>query len=381
MNHFIRKKNVRLLAVLLSLIITFLCPTYVCALAKKTTISASTLQNGKQFTFVDMPYNGKYSPVKSFQDQTLRLHGIQNFAFTPDGKYVFTTSQADSGGERHTLLSRCTVPSKKGENATAPFQQALLLPFYGHGEGIAITQPNRKKQTYYIWVACSANGRFGTDIARLTYTVKRNEGELKKTVVINTFSKADIENGRARAFEGNPQPQRLNVAVDTKSSQIMFRIKFSNGCNYISYDYKKLNTALNKLPNGGTYSIANAVKYQKANIRTNLVPCGSFQSFDTDGKNLYICGGGLNIGAQIYVIPYKSYNNGKVVKQSISHGYKVINITPKLVINGKTLGKTELEIEGMKVTRASGGKMNYYVSFYRKRQSARNTTAVYKFTL
>ena len=55
----------------------------------------------------------------------------------------------------------------------------------------------------------------------------------------------------------------------------------------VSYNYKKLNSALNKLSNGKKYDIAKAAKLQRANVKSYVIPYDTYQSFYVCGKNIY----------------------------------------------------------------------------------------------
>lgn len=370
--------------VMLSVCMTFLlagmCVVNVFA-ANTKKISGETLQKGLQYTLTEMPYNGKYCALS--QKDGYQISSVQNFAITPDNKYVFTVSECRKGGKKHTLLTRCAVPGTKGANAKAVCQDYIVLDGYGHGEAVAVT--SRGAKTYDIWVACTPKGDFGTEIVRLTYSISGKKGKIKKAVVIKDFKKANVvydkktKKAKAAFFDKSPTPDRLNVAIDTKSNQIAFRVHFKNGgCNYVFYDYKKLNAALDKVKNKGSYSISKAASWQKANVRTSLVPYNTFQSFAIDGKNLYTCGGHMNKGAEIWRIPYKSYANGKAKLQKLTGNSAVKQkyvITPQILVGETVLKKDALEIEGMKLTNG-----HFYINFFMKDVSIRESIGIYRFS-
>ncbi|MBC5743916.1 hypothetical protein FMM74_010070 [Lachnospiraceae bacterium MD308] len=364
----------------ISVILVSMCVTDVFAASTKK-ISAGTLQKGLQYTLTNMPYNGKYCSLN--QKQGYQISSVQNFAITPDNKYIFTVSECRKGGKKHTLLTRCAIPKSKGANAKAVCQDSIVLKGYGHGEAIAVTA--RGKKAYDIWVACTPKGNCGTEIARLTYSMSGKKGKITKTVVIKDFRKANAvydkktKKMKAAYFDKKPVPDRLNVAIDTKSNQIAFRVHFKNGgCNYVFYDYKKLNAALNKVKNKGSYNISKAVSLQRANVRSSLVPYNTFQSFTIDGKNLYTCGGHMNKGAEIWRIPYKIYPNGKVKIQNLKSSSAVKQkyaITPQITVDGQTLKKDALEIEGLKLING-----RFYVNFVMKDIPIRESIGIYSFT-
>lgn len=367
-------------SICISIILVSMCVTDVFAASTKK-ISAGTLQKGLQYTLTEMPYNGKYCSLN--QKEGYSISSVQNFAITPDNKYIFTVSECRKGGKKHTLLTRCAIPASKGANAKAVCQDYTVLKGYGHGEAIAIT--SRGKKAYDIWVACTPKGNCGTEIARLTYSMSGKKGKITKTVIIKDFRKANAvydkktKKMKAAFFDKKPVPDRLNVAIDTKTNQIAFRVSFkSGGCNYVFYDYKKLNAALNKVKNKGSYNISKAASWQKANVRTSLVPYSTFQSFAIDGKNLYTCGGHMNKGAEIWRIPYKTYANGKVQLQRITGASAVKQkyvITPQITVNGETLKRDALEIEGMKLING-----RFYVNFVMKDISIRENIGIYRFS-
>ncbi len=357
-----------------------------CVLAAATTsVSAETLESGRQLTLTGMCYNGKYSPIKELNGETLSISTVQNFAFTPDGKYVFTTGECRTGTTKHTLLSRCAMPETPGHDAEAPFLQGHVLENYGHGECIAITQPDPWEETYDIWVATTVtDGRFGTEIARMTYVVREGVGVIVKNVRITNFKKANVVNRKAAFFKKEPTPRRLNVAIDEAANRIMFRVQFpaGQGVNYVCYDYRKINNALNALADGSTFDIAKAAAWQKANVRTSNVPFGSFQSFAIDGNTLYVCGGNTQKGAQIYAMKFKVYANGRAVQQNLMKAAdisRIIDIEPGIIVEGRELGRHDLEIEGMKL-RKNGGRLDFFVNFFMKGTSIRNHIGIYRFT-
>lgn len=349
-------------------------------------ITQKKLESGEQFVFSEMPYNGKYSILKTMKGKTLSFHTVQNFSFTPDGKYVFTVSQCDTAGSSkyHTLLCLCQSPAKMGKDASALCLDAKVLWQYGHGEAISVTQPNKKKEIYNVWVACKPTSDiYGTQIKRMTYQVKNGSLILKKSVVITNFETSNIKNGKATTYYKKPKVTRMNVRVDESSNQIVFRVQSppGNEIHYVIYDFKKLNAALDKVGNNKTYKIQKAVKWQKANIGCDYLPKEHFQSFDIDGTYLYICGGHLNKGAQIYGLKYKTYANGKAVPITMTkkkYIKKIINLPSKLNVNGTTISSSSLEIESMDIKK-NGKKTDFYVSFYNG-LSIRNGIEVYKFS-
>lgn len=390
------KYYIRRLVCYILFVVIFLIGPVQCAEAKTTTtkVSASALQKGLQYTLTDMPYNGKYSPLSStYKKESFTVRTVQNFALTPDGKYIFTVSEGYSGKEsankKHTILTRCKVPSKKGEKAEAECVDAIILDGYGHGEAIAVTQPSSGSEIYNIWVACTPNGgNYGTEIARLTYKVSGGKGKITKRVRLTNFAqtatKITKKKTTAAYLTGSKKKSvRLNVAVDPSSNKIAFRIELNNGGKYfVVYDFKKLEAALNKVKNNKTYNMANACGWQKALINSNLVPSKTFQSFTLDGKYLYVCGGHKSKGAGIYVIPYKTAANGKAVEQKLRKNAdiaKIINIEPKITVDGTTLGGSKIEIEGMKSI-SNGNKTDFYVNFFMDGVSIRSTIGIYKFT-
>ncbi len=355
------------------------------AATKTKTIAAATLANGLQYTFKGLCYNGKNSPIHDLDGTKLAFSTVQNFAMTPDGKYVFTTSECRTGSTKHTLLTRCLAPEEPGKEAEAPYQDAHVLKKYGHGESIAVTQPDLTKEEYHIWMACDPNSQgFGTKIVRLTYKVTDGVGKITKRVKIKNFKKANIKNGKATTFRGAVAPDRMNVAVDQDTNQVMFRLHFTNlGVSYVSYDLKKLNSALNKVANNKYYNIAKAVKWQKANVRFSPLPCDAFQSFDIIGNSIYLCGGNMQKGAQIYQINYKLYKNGKakeVNKEGMANVARIIKLKLKLKVAGNTLTQSSLEIEGMKLIK-SGKKTFCYVNFFQNNTPIADNIGVYRFQL
>jgi hypothetical protein len=380
----------RLLAAVLAIVLIIAIPTGKAeAKTSKTTVAAGTIEAGKQFTLNNIPYNGRDTIISSYQGQKLRLSTVQNFAYTPDGKYIFTTAECKSGGKLHTLLCRCAVPEAKGPDAKAECLEAIVLGKFGHGEAIDITQEDLTKETYNLWVATTPGSeKYGIEIARITMTVGASKTTIDKMVTIKDFKKANVVKGKAAFFDKKPTPRRLNVAIDEDNNQIMFRVQFPSGkgVNYVAYDYEKLNDALDKLANGKKFSITKAAKWQKANLRTSLVPANSFQSFQICDNTLYVCGGHMNKGAQIYAIKYKTYANGKKVKQEVKQNKsqisRIISLETVLNIKGNTYTNAKLEVEGMKLYKNDAGKLDVYVNFYIDAVGMlRDGISIYKFEI
>ena len=380
----------RVLAAFLALVLIIAVPTgRADAKTSKTSISAATLEAGKQFTLVEMPYNGRDTIISEYQGAKLKLSTVQNFAYTPDGKYLFTTAECKTGSTLHTLLCRCKVPETKGPDATAECLEAIVLGKFGHGEAIDITQKDLTKEEYNLWVATTPGSeKYGIEIARITMNVGAEKTTIKKTVRIKDFKKANVVKGKAAFFQDKPTPRRLNAVINEDDNQIMFRIQFptGKGVNYVAYDYKKLNAALDKVADGKKYSITKAAKWQVANLRTSLVPANSFQSYQICDNTLYVCGGHMNKGAQIYAIKYKTYANGKKVKQEVkqkkSQINRIITLNTVLKIKGNTYTNSKLEVEGMKIHKNDSGKLDVYVNFYIDAVGMlRDGISIYKFEI
>ena len=355
------------------------------ATVRKQTVKSSVLQQGKQFTLVNMPFNGESSIISQFDDEPLTVNTLQNFDYTPDGKYVFTIGECNTGNKKHGLLTRCSLPSKKGANAKSKCLEAVVLEKFGHSDVLAVTQDNLKKQVYNIWVSCKpgADG-VGRQIARLTYQVnKAGKGKITKTVYINGFEKTNVTNGKAGFYEDKVKAEWVHCAVDARSNQIVFRLKLPAGysCVYLSYNLKNINKALNALKNKATFNIGSKPKWQNARIVCGLSPLCSFQSFDVAGKSLYLAGGNFGLGAEIYVINYKTYKDGKVNELNVkkkSQLSDIVSIDNVIKVDDALYNKNYLEIEGLKVEKKNG-KTNCYISFNCSGPSLRDTIAVYKF--
>lgn len=136
------------------------------------TISKNVLQKGQQFSLTNMPYNGPESIKPVNYSGSLTYRGIQNFCYSPDGKYIFNIGECLEGAKIHSLLTRCKIPKKTGAKASAICEESVLLEGFGHGDSIAITQKNLSKEIYDIWVTCrSGSDGYARGAARLTYQV------------------------------------------------------------------------------------------------------------------------------------------------------------------------------------------------------------------
>ena len=214
---------------------------------------------------------------------------------------------------------------------------------------------------------------------RLTCQIINDEVNIIKRVRLN-FN--DVKPCNIKVYR-----DRLNVAVDNyvNPGQIAFFIHTTQhgsingqGSFFQIYDFDRLNTMLEGINNGGVLKMSSkkVKKTLLTEIRCNKIPYNTFQSFDIDGSNLYLCGGHMDKGAMIHKIKYKT----NVKTQSITNVTQQIKITPSIFANGRQLGGSELEIEGMKVTSAGGNKVNYFINFFMAKVPISNTISVYKFT-
>lgn len=357
------------------------------ATVTKQTVKSSVLQKGQQFTLVNMPYNGEASIIRKYKDEELSVSNLQNFDYTPDGKYILTISECRTGNKKHGLLTRCALPDKTGKNAKAECLEALVLENFGHSDVLAVTQDNLSKQVYNIWVSCKPDtDGYGRQIARLTYKVsKSGTGKITKTVYIKGFEKTNVSKGKAGYYPDKVKPEWVQCAIDTDSNQIVFRLKLPSGYGsfYLSYNFKKINSALNSTENKKSFNIASEPKWQKARVSCDLTPLCSFQSFDVKGKTLYLAGGNFGLGAQIYVISYKTYKDGNVKEQTVkkkSQLAKIITLDTVIKVDDAYYDKNYLEIEGIKVIK-SGKKTYCHVNFICDGPSLRDTIGIYRFTV
>lgn len=353
------------------------------AMAKtaKKTVKASELQSGLQFTLTGMPYGGKSSPIPAtYNGAKFEISTVQNFAFSPDNKYIFTVSEGRSSGKKHTILVCADLPASPGQDAEATFRGYKILDNYGHGETLAVTQSS-VPGAYDVWVACTpgkTQNSLGKDIMRLTCQVE--------TGSINIINEVKLSFNGVKPFGTNISRDRLGVAVNPASNQIAFRIHTTrHGSFYQIYNFGKLNKKLNSTSSKGTFRMSSkaAKKMLLTEIKCSLTPNGAFQSFDIDGQNLYICGGNRNKGAMIYKIKYSK----KTKSQKLTSITQQIKITPSIKVTSKysgitnrAFGKADLEIEGMKVVAAGKNKVNYYINFFMANVTIRDTIGIYKFT-
>ena len=356
------------------------------ATTNKQTVKSSTLQSGKQFTLMNMPYNGVNSIISTYKNQDLTVRCIQNFGYTPDGKYIFTIGECNVSGEKYGMLTRCAVPSKVGENAQAPSQEVVVLEKFGHSDVMAVTQDDLSKQVYNLWVSCKpGSDGYGRQIARLTYKVdKAGKGKIAKTVYISGFEKTNVSGGKSGYYTNKLKAEKIHCAVDSESNQIVFRLKLEgSSCYYLSYNLKNINSALNSVKDKGTFDIGTKPKWQNARVVCNLTPLCTFQSFDVEGKSIYIIGGHFGLGAQIYAFDYKTQKDGKIKEQNIkttSDLSRIVTLDAVIKIDDADYDKNYLEVEGFKVEK-SGKKTYCYVSFNCSGPNMRNSVSVYKFAL
>ncbi len=375
----------RITALLCAAVLTACVPSAnTMAKTSKTTVSAKTLQSGLQFTLTGMPYNGAYSPIPAtYKGASFTIRSVQNFAFSPDNQYVFTVSEGYSGnikaGKKHTILVCSALPSASGKNAKATFAGYKILDNFGHGETIAVTQSSTAG-AYDIWVACTPNNdkdqRFGINIIRLTCMIPGNGTiQIKKQVKLS-FDNVKLDGQKLIR-------DRMGVAVNPSANKIAFRFHTNHGTYLQIYDFNGLNKKLNAAKNKATYKMSNKApqKLLQAEIRCDLIPHGTFQSFDIDDKYFYVCGGHMNIGASIYKIKYKTSKNGQAKTQRLGDAdiAQNITITPQIKVESTTLKEASLEIEGMKIQSVGSGKVNYYINFFMANTPIADTIGIYKF--
>ena len=373
MRSFRRKQFVKIISMALAMALIFTSALSIEAKTKKTKISASTLNEGLQFTMTNMPYNGAKSIIKKYEGSSLSISSVQNFAYTPDGKYLFTTSECKTGSKRHTLLCRVEIPEKTGPDAQAECVEAVVLGKHGHGEAIEITQPDEDVEEYNIWVATKPyKNKYGVNIERNTVKIKDGKMKITKSVTIKDFGYANVINGKACKFEAGYPQRRIGLAIDEDNNQIVFRVQFMSGVNYVAYDFGKIDAALDKLADGKSYSIKKARKWQTANLRTNLVPHDTFQSFQVHNNKLYVCGGHFDKTTTIYVMKLKTYKPGKA---QLDQKYDTKDLTRIITVDTKFSVKPEdseksiqftkknLEVEGMKLIENEDGNLDIYINF------------------
>lgn len=333
---------------------------------------------------MNMPYNGVNSIIRTYKKQDLTVRTIQNFAYTPDGKYVFTIGECSTDSGKHGLLTRCAVPKKTGKTAETESQEVVVLEKFGHSDVIDITQDDLSKKVYNIWVSCKpGSDGYGRQIARLTYKIdKSNKGKITKTVYIKGFEKTNVSKGKAGYYTDKLTAEKMHCAVDAESNQIVFRLKLAgSSCYYLSYNLKNISSALDSVKNKGSFDISTKPKWQNARIVCNLTPLCTFQSFAVEGNSIYIIGGHFGLGAQIYAFDYTTQKNGNIKEQNIkttSELSEIITLDAVIKIDDGDYDKNYLEVEGYKVTK-KGKKTYHYVTFNCYGPSMRNSTSIYKF--
>ena len=382
-----RKISVYMLSLIMisSVVILQSEPSISAATTKKYTVKTSALQAGKQFTLMNMPYNGTNSIIKTYKDKELTVRTVQNFDYSPDGKYIFTIGECSTGSQKHGLLTRCAAPKKNGKTAEAQSIDTMVLEGFGHSDTLAITQDNLSKQIYNIWVSCNpgTNG-YGRQIVRLTYQVdKSGVGKITKTVYIKGLEKTNVTSGKAGYYPNKATPERVHCAIDTDSNQLVFKIQASSiGSYYLSYNFENVNSAMNSVKNKGSFDISAKPKWQNARIICNLTPLCTYQSFTVKDKNIYIIGGHFGLGTQIYVFSYETQKNGNIKEQNISNTSQlasIITIDSVIKFDDAEYDKNYLEIQGLKVTKESK-KTYFHINFNCAGPSMQNSAMVYKFT-
>ena len=383
----LKKLSVFLLSLILisAVVILQSVPTISAATTKKYTVKSTTLQSGKQFTLANMPYNGTHSIIKTYKGNELTVRTVQNFDYTPDGKYIFTIGECSTGSQKHGLLTRCAIPKKTGQSAEAESVDTMVIEGFGHSDTLAITQDDLSAQVYNIWVSCNpGTSGYGRQIARLTYKVdKSGVGKITKTVYIKGLEKTKVTSGKAGYYQNKATPERVYCAIDADSNQIVFRVQVSGlGCYYLSYNLSNVNSAMNSVKNKGSFDISAKPKWQNARIVCNLTPLCNYQSFTVKGKSIYIIGGHFGLGAQIYVFGYTTQKNGIIKEQTIANTSElsaIIDIDSVIKIDDAEYDENYLEIQGLKVTKQNK-KTYFHINYHCAGPNMRNSATIYKFT-
>ncbi len=310
-----------------------------------------------------------------------KFHVIQQFAFTNDNKYIFATQEAtpEPYKKKNPVHTGLTMFKMSHDGVTARKTNSVVLKNYGHGEAVSVTTPDNKKDVHYVWVISGANKKtFGTTITRLTCKIIHDKFKITDRITIDKLNHSIVKvkkikkkikkkkiTKKIRVSKKFPYTfERAGIGVNQASNRIAFRVCFKpgQGCNYVIYDYKKLNFALDKAlkKKHRKYSLNKAENFQYANVRTSLKPTtgvtGAFQSFDLNDKNLFIAGnhqkmqGKYPIG--IYRIPYKTTIK-EIRKNEMSHIAHNIQIeAPKFA-----------EMEGLKAVQKDNKTTFYFNTF------------------
>ena len=416
------KRFYKVVSIIIIISLLIVMPDYNVYAKSSKSISLKKLCSERALTLKEMPSGSIHSIIKTYKGKKVTTHTIQNFSYTPDLNYIFTVGECNTGSKKHTLLTVSKIKKGFGDKSTSICIDAKILGNYGHGDAIAITECNdydsgseavadgesgsedtteagdegstesdentadeSKTPVYDVWVASAAGSNgFGTCIDRLTIAIEKDKMVIKKKVRIKNFAKANVVDGKAARFEEKQDVKRMNVAADRGNNQIVFRIETSTEINYVAYNLKKLDKALDKVKNGGKYDIAKAAKMQLANVRCNVVPRSVFQSFRVSKNTIYICGGYFNNGAEINTIKYKTYKPGKSVQQDkkfSEHVSKVIKLPSTIKIGKRNFKKKNVEVEGMDFVVKDDGKIDVHINYYAHGVDIRNGITIFRFGL
>ena len=342
-----------LLVALSSLIAT---PAF--AKTTSTTVTQQEIDASKYLQFNNSPSNsgfvdGRYKGVYQFSC-------YQNFAFTPDEKFVFANSIAKKDGTYNTGLMCFT-----NNGSTAEFLDGTILEYYGHSEVLAVSQLDPSQTRYQIWVAKCKNPHpktkeqsYGTSIERLTVSVNAAQRAIvvENKIEINNFVNANVveKKGKRKSAKFKyGKAERVAAAANQDTNRLAFRLKFKTGkgTNFIIYDLNQVSADMDAMVAQGktVYNMKRAKNFLLSNTRCNLVPLGGFQSFDVDDANLYIAGASAEpkkFMAEIYKVPYK-------------YTVKEVDKTKKKSIKQRIKFQNQLEFEGVKV-KHEGDRIAYY---------------------
>ncbi|MBO4864798.1 MAG: hypothetical protein J5517_10555 [Eubacterium sp.] len=290
-----------------------------------------------------------------------------------------------AGDEAEVVCDEAEVTTEEATTEAGSEETTEAATEAATEESTEETAPKKSKDIYNVWVASAAGSNgFGTCIDRLTIEIKNNKMVIKKKVRIKNFKKANVIKGKAAFYAEKQDVKRMNVAADQSNNQIIFRIETSTEINYVAYDLKKLDKALDKVKNSGKYDIAKAAKMQLANVRCNVVPRSVFQSFRVHNNTIYICGGYFNNGAEINAVKYKVYKPGKSVEQDKKFSEnvsRVIRLPDTIKIGKRSFKKQNVEVEGMDFVVNEKGKIDVHINYYARGVDIRDGITIFRFGL
>lgn len=212
-----------------------------------------------------------------------------------------------------TYISRCTA-----SNGVISKIDYIILPGFGHGESIEVTEYDSSTNTYTIWVGSTAannakNEYWSTTVSRIKYRVSSTSTTGASCTEVKTLTSILSAAGQTGTS------YRASVSVAESENRICFSTQKGTGVGswyFVIYSLSEISSAVNSMPAGSSKTLSSLGVTPKSTVSfgdSNL-PNGSFQGQDivgvgTGNKFLFIAGGRSEDDAIVIQFLYTNGNN------------------------------------------------------------------------